>query len=329
MSLATAERVIIADDDVRYDEHSLRRAVHLLDQADLVGPQNVFEPMPWHAMWDTARTLLNRALAADYPGTFAVRRATYEAMGGYDGNVLFENLELMRTVRAFGGHVLRPRDLYVVRRPPSARRFLNQRVRQAYDDLAQPWRLAAYLPILPMAFSRRGRAVVAGSLLGSVALAEWGRRRDSGAAVFPAGASLLAPAWVLERSVCSWLAVGQRILLGGVRYGGMRVKLAANSPWTLRRRLRDALVTTRRGEADGVMGAVAERFPGRATTSTQGNRPPSGIDLVAVGVCDAESPAHEQGAVLVRRDDRRVTIVSEHAQATALDAAVETDLAHE
>jgi hypothetical protein len=31
----------------------------------------------------------------------------------------------------------------------------------------------------------------------------------------------------------------------------------------------------------------------------------------------------------VRRDDRRVTIVSEHAQATALDAAVETDLAHE
>jgi len=63
--------------------------------------------------------------------------------------VLFENLEMERTVRAGGGRVRALHDLYVARRPPSTRHFLGQRVRQAYDSLAQPGRLAAELAILP------------------------------------------------------------------------------------------------------------------------------------------------------------------------------------
>ena len=41
MRIARAERVIIADNDVRYDETALRRTVDLLAGSDLVGPQNV------------------------------------------------------------------------------------------------------------------------------------------------------------------------------------------------------------------------------------------------------------------------------------------------
>ncbi|MBB5966693.1 glycosyltransferase [Planomonospora venezuelensis] len=149
MRAATAEHVVIADDDVRYDAAGLARVRALLDRADLVRPQNHFHPLPWHARWDTARTLLNRSLAADYPGTFGVRRSTFLAMGGYDGNVLFENLELIRTVRAHGGRELRPLDLYVRRLPPDPARFWSQRVRQAYDDLAQPARMAFFLSVLP------------------------------------------------------------------------------------------------------------------------------------------------------------------------------------
>ncbi|WP_282948878.1 glycosyltransferase [Cellulomonas endometrii] len=101
LALATAERVVVADDDVRYDAETLRAVLDRLDHADVVRPQNVFDPLPWHARWDTARTLLNRAFGADYPGTLALRRT---ALGpdGYDGDVLFENLELLRTVRARG-----------------------------------------------------------------------------------------------------------------------------------------------------------------------------------------------------------------------------------
>lgn len=254
-----SERVVIADDDVRYDEESLRTTVALLREADLVGPQNVFVPLPWHARWDTARSFLNRAVAADYPGTFAIRRTTFEAMGGYDGDVLFENLELMRTVRAHGGRVTRPRHVFVPRRPPSVSRFVGQRVRQAYDDLAQPWRLAIFLPVLPLLAGHRGRRVVVIGLAGSVAVAERGRRRDGGRVLFPATTSLFAPAWVLERSACSWLAVGRRVLFGGVRYSGQRLAIAAHSPRWLRQR---ALVTAGGTEPGRPVAAVAERLAG-------------------------------------------------------------------
>jgi hypothetical protein len=194
---------------------------------------------------DTARSLLNRVLAldrefpvGDFPGTLAVRRSAFFESGAYDGDVIFENLELMRTIRASGGVVLTPLDLYVARRPPSTAHFLSQRVRQAYDDLAMPLRLLVFLSLAPLGVLalRRGRGwVLASAVAASIAAAEVGRRRAGGAERFPVSASLLAPAWVAERSICSWLAVGAR-LRGGIRYRGRRLTLAATSSRRLRRR---------------------------------------------------------------------------------------------
>jgi hypothetical protein len=240
VELASHERVVIADDDVRYEGEALRRAAELLGQHDLVRPQNYFSRLPWHARWDTARTLLNRSVGRDYPGTLAVRRSRMLAMGMYDGDVLFENLELMRTVRAHGGSVISPLDLYVARVPPSAAHFWGQRTRQAYDDFALPLRMALWLAVVPLLLfsllSRRPALTLAGA--GSaVAAAEAGRRRGGGTACFPATSSLLAPVWILERGVCAWLAVLQRLRFGGVRYGDSVIPVAAHSERHLRRRL--------------------------------------------------------------------------------------------
>jgi Glycosyl transferase family 2 len=237
---ATNEALVIADDDVRHDRDTLARTLELLAGHDLVRPQNYFRPLPWHARWDTARTLLNRAFGRDYPGTLAVRRSRLLAMGGYDGDVLFENLELMRTVAAAGGSEAAPLDLYVRRLPPSTRHFLGQRVRQAYDDFALPVRMGLWLLILPglllAALRRRPLAPLAAAAT-AVGFAELGRRRAGGRAFFPAAASLLAPLWLLERGTCAWLALAVRLRRGGVRYAGSRIGVAANSRRSLRRRL--------------------------------------------------------------------------------------------
>jgi hypothetical protein len=155
---ARGEWIVIADDDVRYDAAALRRTLALLDEASLVRPQNYFDELPWHARWDTGRTLLNRVFTGDpefpvgdFPGTLAVRREAFLRSGAYDGDALFENLELMRTIRAAGGKVLTPLDLYVARRPPDTSHFISQRVRQAYDDFALPARIAAFLALPPLA----------------------------------------------------------------------------------------------------------------------------------------------------------------------------------
>jgi hypothetical protein len=238
VDVARCEHVVIADDDVRYRPEQLARVAALLKTHDLVRPQNVFDPLPWHARWDTARTLLNRSLGADYPGTLAVRRSRFVTMGGYDGDVLFENLELIRTVRAHGGSVTSPLDLYVPRRPPEAARFWSQRTRQAYDDFALPARMACWLAIAPLTalalVQRRPGAVAAGAMA-CAALAERGRRRAGGRHAFPASSSLLAPVWIAERAVCSWLALLQRLRYGGVRYGDVTIPVAAHSLRTLRR----------------------------------------------------------------------------------------------
>jgi hypothetical protein len=69
----------------------------------------------------------------------------------------------------------------------------------------------------------------------AVAAAEVGRRRAGGATHFPATSSLLAPIWILERGVCAWLAVLQRLRYGGVRYGDSVIPVAAHSERQLRR----------------------------------------------------------------------------------------------
>jgi hypothetical protein len=236
VATARHERVVIADDDVRYDSASLRRVIRLLDDAELVRPQNYFLTLPWHARWDTARSLINRAFGSDYPGTLAVRRSALLAAGGYDGDVLFENLELIRTIEASGGRVVNADDLFVGRLPPRARHFASQRVRQAYDDFAEPGRLvaeAALLPLLLLNMRRPGRLLV--GLAAAVALAETGRRRRGGRAVFSSDASLWAPLWAAERAVTVWIAMALR-LRGGVRYSGARIVRAATPRARLRQR---------------------------------------------------------------------------------------------
>ncbi|MEO5815673.1 MAG: glycosyltransferase family 2 protein [Gemmatimonadaceae bacterium] len=239
LRLASHERVIIADDDVRYDDEALTRIVDYLGDADVVRPQNYFTSLPWHACWDTGRTLLNRVYGGDWPGTLGVRRSILQRTGGYDGRAMFENLELVRTVIAAGGRESVPLDLFVARHPPDAPHFLSQRVRQAYDEIARPARLALQLSVLPLAvaivrFSGWRALGVAACVIALIA--EVGRQRANGTRVFPAKASLFAPAWLAERAVGSWMALGARVFVGGVPYRGTVLRHAATPMRVLRAR---------------------------------------------------------------------------------------------
>ncbi|MEO5903651.1 MAG: glycosyltransferase family 2 protein [Gemmatimonadaceae bacterium] len=240
--LASHERMIIADDDIRYDSTGLDSVSAQLLTVDVVRPQNHFDPLPFHALCDSGRILLNRMSGGDWPGTLGVRRSALRRTNGYDGSAMFENLELVRTVEASGGsEIVRP-DIYVMRRPSTARHFWSQRVRQAYDEIARPARLAIQLAILPLtvALTVRREGLAIGALIVSIiAIAEAGRRRAGATRFFPFAASLLAPAWVAERAVCSWIAVGSRVFLGGVSYRGRILRHAATPMRVLRKRFEE------------------------------------------------------------------------------------------
>jgi len=232
LAAARHEIVVIADDDVRWTQEQLRRAVDGMADASVARPQNSFAPVPWHARWDTGRTLIHRALGGDWPGTLLVRRSALPC--GYAGDALFENLELVRTARAQGGRERVLLDVVVERRPPTTAKFLEQRVRQAYDEWARPGYLLTELALLPAVVRWRGRGA-AGVAAGAMALAEVGRRRAGGTAHWPPTAALWAPAWAAERAVTAWCAVALRAM-GGVRFGENRLARAAHSLRQLRER---------------------------------------------------------------------------------------------
>jgi hypothetical protein len=244
LKYARHNAVVIGDDDVRYSYVLLREVVARLQHADVVRPQNYFVGKSWHARWDTGRTLINRAFGSDYPGTLAVRRDVLLAAGGYSSEVLFENLELLRSVKAAGGAELRADDLFIPRVPPSTVHFAGQRIRQAYDDFAQPVRLVAELSLAGVFAWAVCRPVRVVAILGGIwSVAAWGRARAGGSEVFGWLSVLWAPLWVLERAVCVWAAVFLR-LRGGVRYRGRRLAKAATPVRVLRRRIAGSVRTS-------------------------------------------------------------------------------------
>ncbi|HEX8722950.1 MAG TPA: glycosyltransferase [Pyrinomonadaceae bacterium] len=93
VGLAAHERIILADDDIRYTPDDVRRMCRLLGSFEMVRPQNYLSPLPVWARTEGARMLINRAWIAegDYPGTLGVRRGAMRRVGHYDGDVLFDN----------------------------------------------------------------------------------------------------------------------------------------------------------------------------------------------------------------------------------------------
>lgn len=232
VGLASAERIVLADDDVVYDSVTLERVRRLLADADLVVPQNYFRPLPWWARIESGRILLNRAVrrAGDYPGTFGVRRSTFARLGPYDGDVLFENEEMRRHFLRHRARVVHARDLFVARRPPTLRKWREQRLRQAYEDVDARGKTVLFLALLPAAVVARrlGGAAGLGSYVAAVAAAAiglaWIGRGDGARRWIPASACVAAPLWVLERAVFVYPAVLARLRGVGCAYGGRRIQ---------------------------------------------------------------------------------------------------------
>ena len=286
IAAARAERIVLADDDVAYDADALERLYRALEDADLVVPQNFFRPLPWWARIESGRILLNRACrpAGDYPGTFALRRSTFERIGPYDGDVLFENEELRRHFLRHGARVRHARDLLVARRPPTLRKWREQRLRQAYEDLDNVGKTVAFFALLPVALLLAGIGgtltvtVYAVLLAVSIVALAWRGRRDGAGRVMPATLCLWAPLWVLERAISVHRAVAARVLHGGCEYGGRRIQRSVGQA------VRAGAVSATSAEALlPVVHCIADyRAVLRAAASPESRRPSGPADPIAL-----------------------------------------------
>ncbi|MEX2146889.1 MAG: glycosyltransferase [Candidatus Rokuibacteriota bacterium] len=245
---ARCERIIVADDDIRYTADDVARACRLLDGHDMVRPQNYLSPLPWWGRMEAARMLINRGTlrAGDYPGTCGVRRSTFRRLGDYDGDVLFDNEEIVRHFAAAGARLAYARDFFILKRPPTLAKWREQRARQAYEDFGMRAKTALFAALLPLACviawrrSRRAAAAYATAVaVGPIALAHRGRS-DGAARVVPAAITLWAPLWVLERCLSTYWAMYWKLRHGGYPFGGRLLTKGTGRAWSARARDRAA-----------------------------------------------------------------------------------------
>jgi hypothetical protein len=255
----TNDKIILADDDIRYTKIDIEKTCALLDDFEVVRPQNYLRwidrsagdgennapsapgltsskgllDRPWAKM-EAARMLINRATLpnADYPGTCAFRRETFVRAGEYDGDVLFDNEELIRHFARRGARICYANDFFIAKLPPTFRKWLEQRPRQAYEDFGLRFKTVLFASLLPIAvaivlFDPQWLSI----LLLSILVAFGGWLRGDARKYFPFHVCLFAPLWICERTLSTWWAFYWWFARGGYPFGDRVLKKGIGRDW--------------------------------------------------------------------------------------------------
>ena len=240
IAVAANEKIILADDDVCYRAEQIELICERLEEFDVVRPQNFIGPLPWWSRVEEARMLINRSILhmADYPGTCAFRRSAALRAGEYDGDVLFDNEEMIRHFARRGLKIDHQIDLFIRRNPPPFRKWLEQRPRQAYEDFGLRGKTLFFATLLPLAvflaFAGQGQALMFLAIalgVGSILIAAAGRARGEAAQVFSQSACWFAPVWILERMASTYVAFYWYLVRGGYPFGDRILSRGIGRDW--------------------------------------------------------------------------------------------------
>ena len=242
IELANHDAVILADDDIRYTVADVARMSRLLKIYEMVRPQNFFSPLPFWVRMEAARMLINRAWMreGDYTGTLGVTKTAMRRVGHYDGDVLFDNEEIVRHFRRKNANICYARDFFVLKRPATFRKWIEQRPRQAYEDFVMRAKTAFFL-LLPVDFllffifgGWRAAFLFAFVVsLGSIANAALGLN-DGAHRFFPVTTIFYAPLWFVERSFSTYWAFYWRFSRGGYPFGDKILSKGTGDTWAVK-----------------------------------------------------------------------------------------------
>jgi hypothetical protein len=217
LDVSSCDKIIVADENVRYHADAIESVCDLLDQHEVVEPQDYFEPLPWWSGIEAGRMLVHRGVEPlpDHGATFGIRKSSVRGLRGVD--IAWSNGEdAVRRLASQGAEVFSACDVFVRRLPPPLDHWLRDRPRQADGDFAMPVKTAFFFALLPIAILlttfggvRLASGYASAIALGSMVLAV--RGRGGATMFFPLRACLCAPLWVFERSVSVYWALFQKL----------------------------------------------------------------------------------------------------------------------
>lgn len=219
VDLATCDKVIVADAQVRYSDEAIDRICTLLDLHEVVEPQDYIDPLPWWSGIDAGRMLLHRSLSPlpDHGSTFGFRKNAIRGLRSLEHGVASD--DDVRRLASQGAEVFCAIEVFVRRLPPVLSDWLRDLPRHADDDFSVSAKAAFFFGLLPitLVLILLGGARLAGGYAGAIAFASLGlamRGRMGAAAFFPWRACLFAPVGILERSISVYWALLRRLSWG-------------------------------------------------------------------------------------------------------------------
>jgi len=217
VDVSGCDKIIVADENVRYHADAIESVCDLLDLHEVVEPQDYFEPLPWWSGIEAGRMLVHRGVEPlpDHGATFGIRKSSVRGLRGVD--IAWSNGEdAVRRLASQGAEVFSACDVFVRRLPPPLDHWLRDRPRQADGDFAMPVKSAFFFALLPLAIllATLGGFRLAGGYAGAIAFASIVlavRGRGGASSFFPLRACLCAPLWVFERSVSVYWALFRKL----------------------------------------------------------------------------------------------------------------------
>jgi hypothetical protein len=237
LKVATGEVIILADDDVELSIESIREI------ADKIEPNTIMRPM----VALNPATLMNYI---DQSSIFVVNttcrdRQFWGILGFHSSmklhaleapeDTLFDELSLFRALSpSFVQSEYRTYVVIPCRLDRTVEKFLEQRVRYAYENLAYPLRTVAFATIIPIlwasayGFSFGVAAMFAGvGVAVSIAIALLGWLEYGEPAGLPMTPCFVAPIWVLCQAIFVWPAIFMVSFRRGVLFSGAKLYRAA------------------------------------------------------------------------------------------------------
>ncbi len=217
IDLASCEKIVVADSNVRYSTEALDQLCAMLDAHQAVEPQDYIEPLPWWSGIEAGRMLVHRGIEPmpDHGATFGFRKSAARGLRAADHGWAGSD-DPVRRLAAQGVEVISACGVFVRRFPPMLTHWLDERPRQADDDFSFPVKTAFFFALIPLAvlLATLGGVRLAGGYAGAVGFAAFMlavRGRIGAAQFFPLRACLYAPLWVLERSVSVYWALLRKV----------------------------------------------------------------------------------------------------------------------
>src|SRR3954451_13537156 len=86
IDVSTCDKIIVAEENVRYDGEAVDQICELLDLHEVVEPQDYFDPLPWWIGIEAGRMLVHRGVEPlpDHGATFGMRKSSIRGLRGVD-----------------------------------------------------------------------------------------------------------------------------------------------------------------------------------------------------------------------------------------------------